>query len=206
MARKGRSSPLRYVAERFAIIVRSKPGRHPTDFMVSADGVRSLIGRASPIPFGPSNAEAAYAAKFANSGISETVVDVRGNRPTDPVWAASLKPGWQQQRSWNFTYWTSGIRDGADMIADGWTSILAEPTGGFGGSAGEVDPEEMRRAEMRKMGKVRSRIDEAVEDPATAKGLVRRGRVPFSCHPRSVNQRNQNSRSVATPTGCREEQ
>ena len=98
-------------------------------------------------------------------------VDLRGNRPTDPVWAASLKPGWQQQRSWNFTYWTSGIRDGADMIADGWTSILAEPTGGFGGSAGEVDPEEMRRAEMRKMGKVRSRIDEAVEDPATAEAL-----------------------------------
>ena len=98
-------------------------------------------------------------------------VDIRGNRPTDPEWAASLTPGWQQQRSWNFTYWTSGVRQGEDMIGDGWTNLLAEPTGGFGGSAGEVDPEAMQRAEMLKMGKVRQRIDSIVEDRTTAESL-----------------------------------
>jgi cyclohexanone monooxygenase len=98
-------------------------------------------------------------------------VDVRGNRPTDPEWVASLKPGWQPQRSWNFTYWTSGVRDGEDMISDGWTNLLAEPTGGFGGSVGAVDPVEMQHAEMLKMEKVRRRIDSAVEDPTTAEAL-----------------------------------
>jgi len=98
-------------------------------------------------------------------------VDIRGNRPTDQAWAASLTPGWQQQRSWNFTYWTSGVRQGEDLIADGWTNLLAEPTGGFGGSAGEVDPEAMQRAEMLKMEKVRKRIETTVEDPATAEAL-----------------------------------
>ncbi len=98
-------------------------------------------------------------------------VDIRGNRPTDPAWTASLTTGWQQQRSWNFTYWTSGVRQGEDMIADGWTNLLAEPTGGFGGAAGEVDPEAMQRAEMLKMGKVRQRIDSIVDDHATAESL-----------------------------------
>ena len=98
-------------------------------------------------------------------------VDIRGNRPTDPAWAQSLTPGWQQQRSWNFTYWTSGIRQGEDQVSDGWTSILAEPTGGFGGSAGEVDPEALQRGEILKMEKVRRRIDTIVEDKATAEAL-----------------------------------
>ena len=98
-------------------------------------------------------------------------VDIRGNRPTDPDWAASLTPGWQPQRSWNFTYWTSGLRDGEDLIADGWTNLLAEPTGGFGGSTAEVDPADKQRAEMLKMEKVRRRIDSIVEDRATAEAL-----------------------------------
>ncbi len=29
-------------------------------------------------------------------------VDLRGNKPTDPQWAASLKPGWQRERQDNF--------------------------------------------------------------------------------------------------------
>ena len=36
-------------------------------------------------------------------------IDVRGNRPTDPEWAASLEPGWQQRRMENFNNLVTGI-------------------------------------------------------------------------------------------------
>ena len=35
-------------------------------------------------------------------------IDVRDNRPTDPEWAASLEPGWQQRRMDNFNTLVSG--------------------------------------------------------------------------------------------------
>ena len=98
-------------------------------------------------------------------------VDIRGNRPTDPAWAASLEPGWQNQRSWNFTYWTSGIREGEDMIADSWTNLLGEPTAVTGGASEAADPVAMQQAEMLKMEKVRRRIDTLVENRATAEAL-----------------------------------
>ena len=98
-------------------------------------------------------------------------VDIRGNRPTDPAWAASLEPGWQDKRSWNFTYWTSGIQDGEDMIADSWTNLLGEPTAVTGGATAAVDPVAMQQAEILKMEKVRRRIDALVEDRATAESL-----------------------------------
>src|SRR6202041_2946532 len=35
-------------------------------------------------------------------------IDVRNNRPTDPEWASSLEPGWQQRRMDNFNVLVSG--------------------------------------------------------------------------------------------------
>ena len=35
-------------------------------------------------------------------------IDVRNNRPTDPEWAKSLEPGWQQYRMDNFNVLVSG--------------------------------------------------------------------------------------------------
>jgi cyclohexanone monooxygenase len=51
-------------------------------------------------------------------------VDVRNNAPTDPAWAASLKPGWQQQRMDNFNTLVSGGEADEDMVHDGWTDIF----------------------------------------------------------------------------------
>ncbi len=52
-----------------------------------------------------------------------SAVDERGNRPTDPEWARSLKPGWTQHRRNNFHQAVTGEQ--VDMtripIADGWT-------------------------------------------------------------------------------------
>ena len=98
-------------------------------------------------------------------------VDIRGNRPTDPAWAASLEAGWQDKRTWNFTYWTSGVQDGEDMIADSWTNLLGEPTAVTGGAIAAADPVAMQQAEILKMEKVRRRIDAIVEDRTTAEAL-----------------------------------
>jgi cyclohexanone monooxygenase len=98
-------------------------------------------------------------------------IDVRGNRPTDMKWTASLKPGWQHERIWNFTYWTSGVRQGTDLVADSWTNLLGEPSAVTGGAEVAVDPAEMRRAEFAKMETVRQRIDAIVKDKATAEAL-----------------------------------
>jgi cyclohexanone monooxygenase len=98
-------------------------------------------------------------------------VDVRGNRPTDLDWFASQPPGWWQQRVENFTNWTSGIQDGEDLVADSWTNLLGEPTAVAGGKVAAADPQDMLRAEYRKMEAVRRRIDATVADRATAEAL-----------------------------------
>jgi len=98
-------------------------------------------------------------------------VDERGNRPTDRDWYAAQQPGWQDERVRNFTCWTSGVKQGDDMIRDGWTNLLGEPAAVTGGGSAVVDVEAMQRAEMLKMEKVRQRIDTIVSDRATAEAL-----------------------------------
>ena len=98
-------------------------------------------------------------------------IDVRGNRPTDPDWAASLKPGWQRERVWNFTNWTSGVLDGEDMVDDSWTAILRKAASITGGGKAGADPEEMQKAEIMAMQAVRDRIDATVKDPGSAEAL-----------------------------------
>ena len=56
-------------------------------------------------------------------------VDVRNNRETDPEWAASLEPGWQQRRMDNFNILVSGGDQDEDLVADGWTDIFRNLTG-----------------------------------------------------------------------------
>ncbi|MDT5049463.1 MAG: cyclohexanone monooxygenase, partial [Mycobacterium sp.] len=53
-------------------------------------------------------------------------VDERGNEPTDPGWAKSLQPGWQQERQRNFHAWSpfAGVVFGApDLVCDFWTEL-----------------------------------------------------------------------------------
>jgi cyclohexanone monooxygenase len=103
-------------------------------------------------------------------------VDVRGNRPTDPAWAASLQPGWQQYRMDNFNILVTGGFQEEDLVADGWTDIfrnLARP------ASSALDAErspaevaaELELADFKKMEQVRARVDALVEDPETAEAL-----------------------------------
>jgi cyclohexanone monooxygenase len=105
-------------------------------------------------------------------------IDRRDNRPTDPQWAASLQPGWQQHRMDNFNTLVSGGYAKEDLVSDGWTDIIRNlgvvarirQAQSADGSAG--DPAELLQlADFRKMEQIRSRVDETVADKDTAEKL-----------------------------------
>ena len=103
-------------------------------------------------------------------------VDLRGNKPTDPKWAASLTPGWQKRRMENFNILVSGGAQDEDMVSDGWTDIIRGllSVAAFAGDK-PMTPEEiavgMEMADFRKMNQIRRRVDETVQDHATAEAL-----------------------------------
>ena len=104
-------------------------------------------------------------------------VDVRGNRPTDPEWVASLRPGWQRHRMHNFNSLLNGGHEEEDLVADGWTDIFRNlrNVGPHLGGEGRRPPEElataMELADFEKMEQVRARVESLVADPETAEAL-----------------------------------
>jgi cyclohexanone monooxygenase len=103
-------------------------------------------------------------------------IDVRNNRPTDPDWARSLEPGWQQKRMNNFNVLVSGGFQDEDLVDDGWTDIIGNILllARKKMAAGETvdDPAAlMQLADFKKMEQVRARVDQTVQDKATAEAL-----------------------------------
>lgn len=102
-------------------------------------------------------------------------IDVRGNRPTDPQWAASLEPGWQQRRIENFGIIVTGGSQDEDLVSDGWTEILRNLSGLADHSGSPMTPDEIAAqvelADFAKNTQVRARVDEIVHDPSTAESL-----------------------------------
>ena len=103
-------------------------------------------------------------------------IDVRNNRPTDPDWAASLEPGWQQARMDNFNTLVSGGFAKEDLVQDGWTDIIGNilllarrkaEAGETVSNPGEL----MQLADFKKMEQVRARVDEVIQDPEVADAL-----------------------------------
>lgn len=102
-------------------------------------------------------------------------IDVRDNRPTDPEWAADLKPGWQKERMENFNTLTSGGIVEKDLIQDGWTEIIRNLISmanyrGKGLQRSEI-AEMIELADFQKMEQVRARAQEIVNDPEVAESL-----------------------------------
>ena len=102
-------------------------------------------------------------------------IDVRDNRPTDPEWAAELKPGWQKERMENFNTLTSGGIVEEDLIQDGWTEIIRNLISmanyrGKGLQRSEI-AEMIELADFQKMEQVRARAQEIVNDPDVAESL-----------------------------------
>ncbi len=107
-------------------------------------------------------------------------VDVRNNRETDPTEFADLPAGWHERRMDNFNVLVSGGDQDQDLVADGWTDIFRNLTGT---AAKQASRELGRRltsgekgklmvlADYQKMNSVRDRIEDIVDDPATAEAL-----------------------------------
>jgi cyclohexanone monooxygenase len=101
-------------------------------------------------------------------------IDVRNNRPTDPDWARSLEPGWQQRRMNNFNVLVSGGYEPEDLVNDGWTDIIRNLLILARGKPGETggDPSAIvELADFQKMEQIRARVSGVVKDPSVAEAL-----------------------------------
>jgi cyclohexanone monooxygenase len=101
-------------------------------------------------------------------------VDVRGNSPTRPEWAAGLQAGWQRERMENFNALVSGVPQEKDLVDDGWTDLIGKIVTLFR-SAKEGNnqsiAEVLETANFEKMEEIRARVDELVDDPDVAEKL-----------------------------------
>jgi cyclohexanone monooxygenase len=99
-------------------------------------------------------------------------VDVRGNRPTDPGWAASLEPGWQRARQENFNTIMNGEPVEVDLVQDMWTDLIKYmPRRDATMPLDEQSALTAELADMRKMHEIRGRVEATVADPAAAEAL-----------------------------------
>lgn len=107
-------------------------------------------------------------------------VDMRGNEPTDPQWAASLQPGWQAERKRNFHRWSpfeGVVFDAPDQVCDFWTELGRNVTARIAASEdptalGVEDVMAIREEEDYKvMERLRRRVEAIIEDPQTAEAL-----------------------------------
>ncbi|MCB1693381.1 MAG: NAD(P)/FAD-dependent oxidoreductase, partial [Pseudomonadales bacterium] len=107
-------------------------------------------------------------------------IDVRNNAQTDPEWAATLEPGWQQRRMDNFNILVSGGEQEEDLVGDGWTDIFRNLTGtaakGVAKQLGRRLTAEERGqlielGDYKKMNQVRARAESVVSDKETAEKL-----------------------------------
>ena len=104
-------------------------------------------------------------------------IDVRGDRPTDQEWVGNLEPGWHRHRMENFNTLVSGGWADEDLVADGWTDIIrslgivARLKAAKGDASAALNDDLVQLADFKKMEAVRARVDEVVEDDATADAL-----------------------------------
>jgi cation diffusion facilitator CzcD-associated flavoprotein CzcO len=98
-----------------------------------------------------------------------SAVGVRGQRPTDPEWFASLQPGWQAERQRNFTEVVTGGKPDRDLVADGWSEVLREDTQRQ--PVDEAHAAELEAIDFEVMEGLRRRVDEVIEDPVLAEHL-----------------------------------
>jgi cyclohexanone monooxygenase len=105
-----------------------------------------------------------------------SAVAVRGNKPTDPEWAKTLKPGWQRERVGNFGRVMRSQPVEQDAVCDGWTRLGRTVEAKMAAMAPEeVTPEKIgllhEIEDHRHMNRIRDRVDEVVLDKDVAEKL-----------------------------------
>ncbi|OAL35290.1 hypothetical protein AYO20_05341 [Fonsecaea nubica] len=111
-----------------------------------------------------------------------SAVDVRGQRETDADWWTREihgRPGWQKQRRTNFSTFTANTipRPKIDMVDDEWTKFPSY-SGLVGGPNAPLSPDDapsylatLNELDLARQEKIRARVDDIVEDRATAEKL-----------------------------------
>ncbi|GAB3628433.1 4-hydroxyacetophenone monooxygenase [Pandoraea terrae] len=99
-------------------------------------------------------------------------VDLRLNKPTDPEWKESLKPGWQAERQRNFDDVCAG-KNVPDLVDDAFTSIfksvrLFMPTEGVESLSLDEIKLISELSDAYTMNGKRARVDAEVKDPKVA--------------------------------------
>ena len=102
-------------------------------------------------------------------------VDLRGNAPTDPKWAKTLKPGWQRARRENFNAMVTGQAVDEDLVHDGWTEIfrmLSRMAPDRKAASSKREAALLTElADFKKMNGIRERVDHTVKNHDTAEML-----------------------------------
>lgn len=99
------------------------------------------------------------------------IVAIRDNKPTDPDWARTQKPGWQKKRMANFDGIIAGLVRDEDLVNDEWTELWGPPPAPEPGFDPRRYAESVQKLDIEKMERVRARVDAIVHDPATAEAL-----------------------------------
>lgn len=108
-----------------------------------------------------------------------SAIDARRNPPTDPEWAASLKPGWQKERQKNFNTFATDpfptVPASEDISCDFFTEVGRNVSARIAAAGRELSAEELaairEEEDYAVMERIRRRIDDIVDDPATAEAL-----------------------------------
>lgn len=116
-----------------------------------------------------------YAKEFFLIQRTPSCVDSRRNSETDPEWVASLRPGWQAERRANFHRGANErfLKGEKDLICDIWTEVNRNLSAeleeqGWPDLTEEEFAARYEEMDFRVMERLRRRVDDIVEDPATA--------------------------------------
>lgn len=119
-----------------------------------------------------------YAKEFYVLQRTPSCVDSRRNQVTDPEWVKTLKPGWQEERRANFHRGANEryLPKEKDLICDIWTEVNRNLSAeleeqGWPEVSGEEWAGRYEEMDFRVMERLRSRVDQIVEDKETAEKL-----------------------------------
>lgn len=148
----------------------SYTGGSPTEKMAKlADKRVAIIGTgATAVQAVPKLAEACKELYVFQR--TPALVGKRNNKPTDPAWFASLKPGWQAERIVNFTEAITGSQPEVDMVDDEWTKLFWTDTRKLPESDEEAAA--LEELDFANVQKIRDHIANIVTDPETARKLM----------------------------------
>ena len=100
-----------------------------------------------------------------------SIIDSRDNAPIEPGWTQRQERDWQRRRMENFDAILAGIAQDTNMVADQWAAIWGRDI-----AVGPTDSAEhivaaFEELDFAQMERIRARVDDLVDDPATAEAL-----------------------------------